>query len=61
MITAHRILAVEVERVCCKHDCEDESKSHQVKFKTIITKINQNILKKKSNNKNFRPDRALLA
>ena len=28
---ARRILAVEVQRVCCKHDCEDESKSHQVK------------------------------
>ena len=26
-----RILAVEVQRVCCKHDCEDTNKSHQVK------------------------------
>jgi len=26
-----KILAVEVERVCCKHDCEDKSKSHQAR------------------------------
>ena len=29
--TNFRILAVEVQRVCCKHDCEDKTKSHQVK------------------------------
>ena len=31
--TIFRILAVEVQRVCCKHDCEDKTKSHQVKSK----------------------------
>ena len=31
LISHIRILAVEVQRVCCKHDCEDTNKSHQVK------------------------------
>merc|ERR550519_1500121 len=30
-----RILAVEVQRVCCKHDCEDTSKSHQARPRPV--------------------------
>jgi len=30
-----KILAVEVERVCCKHHCEDQSKSHQARPRLV--------------------------